>query len=68
MSIMQGTIKKLTDKNFGFISQEDGGKDLFFHGNELVGCSFSDLREGDTVSFEVSETPKGPAAVKVSKI
>jgi CspA family cold shock protein len=65
---MQGTIKKLTDKNFGFISQDGEAKDLFFHANELVGCTFADLREGDAVSFEISETPKGPAAVKVSKI
>lgn len=65
---MQGTIKRLTDKNFGFISQEGEEKDLFFHANELVGISFNDLREGDAVSFEVSDTPKGPAAVKVSKV
>lgn len=63
---MQGTIKKLTDKNFGFISQE-GGKDLFFHANELVGVSFSDLREGDEVTFEVTDTPKGQAATQVKK-
>ena len=65
---MQGTIKKLTDKNFGFISQADSDKDLFFHANELVGISFADLREGDAVSFEITESPKGPAAVKVTKI
>lgn len=64
---MQGVIKKLTDKNFGFISQEDGGKDLFFHANELVGVSFDELREGDNVSFEVTDTPKGQAAVQVKK-
>ena len=58
----------MTDKNFGFISQGNGEKDLFFHGNELVNCSFADLREGDTVTFEVNETPKGLAAVKVSKV
>ncbi|NUM25816.1 MAG: cold shock domain-containing protein [Candidatus Buchananbacteria bacterium] len=63
---MQGTIKKLTDKHFGFISQ-DGGKDLFFHANELDGVSFSDLREGDTVTFEVTEGPKGPAATQVKR-
>ena len=64
---MQGTIKKLTDKNFGFISQEGGDKDLFFHANELVGAEFNDLREGDAVSFEVTDTPKGQAAVQVKK-
>jgi len=64
---MQGTIKKLTDKNFGFISQEGQDKDLFFHATELDGVEFSELREGDTVSFEVTEGPKGPAATKVKK-
>lgn len=64
---MQGTIKKLTDKNFGFVKPEDGEKDYFFHANELDGVSFSDLREGDAVTFEVVETEKGPAAVKVAK-
>ncbi len=64
---MQGTIKKLTDKNFGFISQEGSDKDLFFHANELVGVEFNDLREGDAVSFDVSDTPKGQAAVQVKK-
>ncbi|MFA5134881.1 MAG: cold shock domain-containing protein [Patescibacteria group bacterium] len=64
---MQGTIKKLTDKNFGFISAEGQAKDLFFHANELQGVTFSELQEGDAVTFEISDTPKGPAAVKVSK-
>ena len=63
---MQGTIKKLTDKNFGFISQ-DGGDDLFFHANSLDGISFDQLREGDAVTFEVEKNPKGNAAVKVKK-
>ncbi|MDD5295157.1 MAG: cold shock domain-containing protein [Patescibacteria group bacterium] len=65
---MQGTIKKLVDgKNFGFISQEGGAKDLFFHANELDGVDFSELREGDTVTFEVAESPKGPCAKQVKK-
>lgn len=65
---MQGTIKKLTDKNFGFISQEGEDKDLFFHANELDGVEFNDLQEGDAVTFEVSDSPKGPAATKVKKV
>ena len=64
---MQGIIKKLTDKNFGFITPEGGDNDLFFHANELVDVSFDELREGDSVTFEVSDTPKGKAAVQVKK-
>lgn len=63
---MQGIIKKLTDKNFGFIAQ-DGADDLFFHANNLDGISFDELREGDSVTFEIEETPKGKAAVNVKK-
>lgn len=65
---MQGTIKKLTDRNFGFISQEGSTKDLFFHSNELDGISFNELREGDTVTFEIVQGDKGPSAVKVKKV
>ncbi len=50
---MKGTIKKVTDKGFGFITAEGLGKDLFFHSNALVGVAFDDLREGDAVSFEI---------------
>jgi CspA family cold shock protein len=64
---MTGTIKKLTDKNFGFIAQDDGGNDLFFHANNLDGIDFTQLQEGDAVTFEVEETPKGNAAVDVKK-
>ncbi len=64
---MQGTIKKLTEKNFGFIAKEDGD-DLFFHANNLVDVDFSQLREGDEVTFEVEETEKGNAAVNVKKV
>lgn len=63
---MQGTIKKLTDKNFGFIAQ-DGANDLFFHANNLSGTSFDQLREGDAVTFEIEKTEKGDAAVNVKK-
>jgi len=62
-----GTIARLTDKGFGFISREGQEKDLFFHSNELVGVSFDELREGDKLTFEVADSPKGPNAVKVSR-
>ena len=64
---MKGTIKKLTDKNFGFIAVEDSEDDIFFHDSELDGVEFSSLQEGDTVSFEVKDTPKGKAAIGVTK-
>lgn len=63
-----GIIARLTDKGFGFIKIEGQDKDLFFHSNELVNARFDELREGDNVSFEVGESPKGPNAVKVSKV
>ena len=62
----QGIIARLTDKGFGFISREGEEKDLFFHANELVDVQFNDLNEGDKVTFEVAEGPKGPNAVKVT--
>jgi len=65
--IMQGTIARLTDKGFGFITQQGGGKDVFFHSSVLVGATFNDLKVGDTVTFEVEESEKGPRAVNVQK-
>ncbi len=64
---MQGTIKKLTDKGFGFISAEGQDKDLFFHSNSLVGVQFNELHEGDMVSYEVEQSEKGPNAVNVQR-
>jgi cold shock protein len=64
---MKGTIKKVTDKGFGFISGEGMEKDLFFHSRGLVGVMFDDLREGDEVTFETEESPKGTNAVNVQR-
>ena len=66
---MNGTIKKLTDKGFGFISSREltGGKDLFFHTTALVGITFADLREGDAVTFDMEDSPKGPSAKNVKR-
>ena len=65
---MEGTIKTLTEKGFGFITIEGEEKDLFFHGNELKGVTFTELKEGDRVSFEKGDSPKGPNAVNVTRI
>jgi cold shock protein len=64
--MMTGTIKTLIDKGFGFITREGETKDLFFHSKELVGITFDELKVGDTVTFEVGENEKGPAATKVT--
>lgn len=65
-----GTIAKIIeDKGFGFIKPADGSdKDLFFHARSVVGDTiFDDMREGDAVTYEVEEGPKGLAAVDVEK-
>ena len=64
---MTGTIKTLTDRGFGFIAREGEAKDLFFHAKELNGTTFDELKVGDTVSFDVVEGEKGPAATNVKK-
>ena len=62
-----GTIKRLTDRGFGFIAYEGAEKDLFFHSNELKNVQFNDLKEGDKVTFEIAESPKGPNATNVTR-
>jgi len=66
--MQEGIIARLTEKGFGFIKRDGQEKDLFFHSNSLVGVAYNDLREGDRVSFEVEEGPKGLNAVNVKKI
>ena len=65
---MNGTIKTKTDRGFGFISREGEVKDLFFHSTDLVGVTFDMLKEGDAVTFEVADGPKGPSAKNVTKV
>lgn len=66
--MQKGTIKKLvSEKGFGFISVDGMPKDLFFHSNSLVGVSFMELHEGDMVSFDTEDTPKGPSATNVQR-
>ena len=62
-----GKIARLTERGFGFITREGEEKDLFFHSNELVDVQFNDLREGDELTFEVTDGPKGPSATQVQK-
>ncbi len=64
---MTGKIARVTDRGFGFITPEGGNKDVFFHAQSLVGTTFDELREGDAVTFEIEEGPKGPAAINVQK-
>ena len=62
----KGTIKKLMDKGFGFITA-GGEEDLFFHRNDLEGVEFNNLSEGQEVEFEKGQGRDGrPQAVKVS--
>jgi len=64
----QGTIARLVkDRGFGFISQDGQEKDLFFHANELKGVEYNDLKEGDPVTFEIADGPKGQNATNVSR-
>lgn len=62
-----GTIKRLTDRGFGFIAMEGKDKDLFFHSNELKDVTFEELKEGDKVQFEITSGEKGDSATNVSK-
>ncbi|MBI5004782.1 MAG: cold shock domain-containing protein [Candidatus Lloydbacteria bacterium] len=64
----QGTIARLTDRGFGFIAREGEEKDLFFHSSGLSGVQFNELQEGDKVTFEVTQGPKGPSATNVQRI
>ena len=65
----KGTVKWFNDgKGYGFITPEDGGKDLFVHHSEISAEGFRSLQEGDTVEFSVGQSPKGPNAQEVTKV
>jgi CspA family cold shock protein len=66
--MQKGTIARVMDKGYGFIKAEGVEKDLFFHANELQNDEFDSLKEGDPVEFEMTDSPKGPQATKVTKI
>jgi len=61
----QGTIKKLTDRGFGFIRTESG-QEIFFHANSVEGVEFNDLHEGQSVEFSEGRGDKGLRAENVT--
>jgi CspA family cold shock protein len=68
-SMSKGTVKWFNEsKGFGFITQDDGGADVFAHYSEIQGDGFKSLAEGDAVSFDVVDGDKGPKATNIVKL
>ena len=65
---MEGTVAKVTDKGFGFLTIPESDKHVFFHSNELTNLAFDELHASDTVVFDIVDGPKGPVAVNVTRI
>lgn len=66
--MINGTVKWFNEsKGYGFISSEEGD-DVFVHYSAITGNGFKSLLEGDSVTFEIEEGPKGPKAVNVVKL
>lgn len=64
-----GTVKWFSgQKGYGFITPDEGGKDLFVHQSAIAGGGFRSLAEGAKVSYDVEQGPKGPAAANVQLI
>ncbi len=66
--MVEGTVKWFNEsKGFGFISREDGS-DVFVHYSSIQGNGYKSVAEGDRVSFEIEDGPKGPKAINVSTL
>jgi CspA family cold shock protein len=66
--MFKGTVKWFNEsKGYGFISREEGN-DVFVHYSSIQGDGFKSLAEGDLVSFEIEEGPKGPKAINVAAL
>ncbi|AUI66536.1 MULTISPECIES: cold-shock protein [Glaesserella] len=66
MSKLNGSVKWFnSDKGFGFITPENGGKDVFVHFSGIASEGFRSLKEGDRVEFNIQDSQRGPAAVDV---
>jgi len=65
----EGVVKWFdNEKGYGFIRPDNGGKDLFVHHSKISGSGYKQLEIGQRVSFEETETERGPAAVEVTKL
>ena len=65
----KGTVKWFDNsKGYGFLTRENGGKDVFVHHSAIQGSGFKSLDEGQHVEFEVTQGPKGDQAVNVTKL
>jgi CspA family cold shock protein len=64
---MRGTVVRKRTEGYGFIKPAEGDKDVFFHASSVVDVTFDELNEGDAVTFDIEEGPKGPAATNIRK-